>query len=204
MGEPLFTIEDAPSPSRRGSRVSKPQSSSLDNEAASRVYEPVNTGTVRPSRLSVPLNSDGTIDFSRLRGDAKQQLAEALRHPSTAETLLGKEPEPIFSDSDIASLFAGVSQIEQMLAKLLMRVPADIAAEAFAYTPTDLMLLTPPTQNILSKYSPGWVNEHKDLIAFALIFTGITRRQFDTALQAAKVRQESEQRKQQPQAGPVQ
>lgn len=199
MGEPLFTIEDSTAATpAASSRRGKRQAVAVDDAATQRVYEPVGE-TVRPSRVSVPLNSDGTIDFSRLRGDAKAQLTEALRHPSTAQTLLGKEPEPIFSDDDIASLFNGISQIEQMLAKMLMRVPADIASKAFEYTELDLKLLTPPTQNILSKYSPGWVNEHKDLIAFSLIFTGITRRQFDAALQATKKRQESEQQHHQPQ-----
>lgn len=189
MSEPTIIevpdIEVSPR-SRRNASKPKPEVPADD-----RVYTPsVDVGGPRLQRISIALNEDGSIDMSRMRGDSKARLKEALQRPDVSAELLGRAPAPLFSDSDIATLLDGVSQIEQLIAKLLLRIPSDIASDCFAFSPLDKAMITPPAQGLLAKYAPAMLSANKDLIAFALIFTGIVRRQFDTAMMLQRERME--------------
>lgn len=71
-------------------------------------------------------------------------------------------------------------------------VPADIANEAFPFTPTDKENLRKPTAKIINKYAPAWLVKYQDEIALTLMLVTVINAKIQLCNSLAASRQRSE------------
>lgn len=141
---------------------------------------PVVASAAKP-KISIPINEDGSFDFSTIREATKERLRVAVAatpslFPSvSAETVL-------FPPQVIHAMYGAIGAVESMLAQRMGKIPKPIADQCFAYTSNELELLYPPTAKVLQKYASEWMIKYQDEIALATLITTMTITKVNAAL----------------------
>lgn len=169
-----------------------------DDSRQNRVYSRADvTPTARGgSRISIPLDEKGKADLDRLRGETREKLIAALKSPAVRHEVFGEDAGELFSDSDVRQFFQLWFGVEGLLARIILKVPGDIAKKAFTYTEDQFTAITPSTKAILAKYMPSMLAENKDMVVFLGLFSMFTREQFANAVAETRLRVLEQQTKQ--------
>lgn len=159
------------------------------------------------SRLSLPLNNEGTIDWDRARDSQKEKFTQAvLNSPETLEMIglaagatgeqQGWSEESIRFGLDLISMVN--SFVFRMASKKVMgtQVDADVASQCFAFSDekdhngkSDYDKLVPPTQRLADRaihVDP----KYQDLILLGTALAAIVGKQAQTALEMQSERDE--------------
>lgn len=153
---------------------SKPLSSDWLNPSTE---APEETDTIA-SRLSMPLNVDGQVEWDRMRSSTKEQLKAILANPETAKVLGVDSPAPaqveVFDPEWTGALYDAIGKLEAFLAGKLYKISPDITERAFTYNDEEKKKLAGPTAKVINKYAVTWMVQFKDEIALAFLFVTIT------------------------------
>lgn len=136
-------------------------------------------------KISIPINDDGSFDFTSMREATKERLRAAV---ASSPSLFPSGPAEVmaFPPAVIYAMYGGVGAIEAMLAQRFGKIPKQIADQVFAYTPQELELLYPPTAKVLQKYAAEWMIKYQDEIALATLLTSMTVAKVNAAVTLAR------------------
>jgi len=137
------------------------------------------------NRVSIPLTSDGKIDYEACKADMLAKLRSLVADPATAQAL-GLTPQQaaeIITEEDINQLLDLLGGVEGLIFAKLGNIDADIAAKHAYYTPDQKKLLAKPAQNVIAKHagSLGWYLRWRDEIALTLLMIALTRAKYQGA-----------------------
>ena len=124
-----------------------------------------------PTRLSIPLTSDGGIDLSSMRPQTRERLEKAVQ----GSELLKPEEEPaaVFGPELVPPIYKLLSEIEIPIAVKVLKIPADIACQVFTYSDPEIALLTDPTSKVLSKHGGEFLRKYGEEVALVLLLAAL-------------------------------
>jgi|SRR5579872_4962529 len=104
-------------------------------------------------KLSIPMNSDGSIDLEGMRDSTKQRLFSAVQR-LRAEAPEAGLPQPIeVPGTIIEQAYALLGGIEGFLIGRAFKVPPEMTGPLFAYSEPELKLLVPMSQKALAEWN---------------------------------------------------
>lgn len=139
---------------------------------------------VKP-KISIPINEDGSFDFTSMRDATKERLRAAV---ASSPSLFPSGPAEVmmFPPQVINVMYGAIGATESMLAQRMGKIPKPIADQVFSYTPQELELLYPPTAKVLQKYASEWMIKYQDEIALATLLTSMTVAKVNAAVTLAR------------------
>lgn len=144
--------------------VEKPENPVIQEERETR-FKP---------KISLPINEDGSFDFSTMREATKERLRAAVASSPSLFPSSAPSEVMLFPPQVIAVMYGAIGATESMLAQRMGKIPKQIADSVFTYTPQELELLYPPTARVLQKYASEWMIKYQDEIALATLLVSMT------------------------------
>lgn len=134
---------------------------------------------LEPDRLSIPVTAEGIIDVQMMRPGTRERLRRALDPGALAALDIARDAGQGISIAGCRGIYQILSEIEiQIATSRWIGVPADIARQALSFDDSELTELAKPTEAVLSHYSAGWLDAHKDIVELVLILGGQHQHKF--------------------------
>jgi hypothetical protein len=139
-------------------------------------------------------NAKGKIDVSKMQERTKEQLIRLLKDSDLARDLgvagpVGgagerKSPEPITLEM-VFGLYSVIGTADSLVAQKVLKIPHDIASQAFTFTPAQKDGLAPLTRNILNKRFGALIEKYlggyEEEALLATMLVGVIRAQYVSA-----------------------
>lgn len=138
---------------------------------------PDRTTATAPTRvlISIPVNDDGSPDWSRVKDKTRDKFREICADPST-QSLLGKEEaEAAPAPKELADAAVGMYfQTMAMTFAVTKKIPLPLASQLFRLTNEEHEKLDPLAQQVLGKYLPEWLARFGPEIALTKVLIDVT------------------------------
>jgi hypothetical protein len=117
-------------------------------------------------RLTLPLNSDGTINFSSLRERTREKLKKAFTDPAVSDRLgVASQAAPVpevINPLMVSGMYDLVGTVEAMVFSKTAGIPPEIARKVFIYSEKEKEALAGPTIRVMNKYLGPWFVKYQD------------------------------------------
>lgn len=134
-------------------------------------------------------NEKGEIAWDRMREATKDDLREFIKRPDVRKNLgldaetdaAGNKPgEPEFGQDEADAFFDLLQSIERIAGSRFYKVPAEIANQAFTFTPDHRKKLSPVYIRLMNKWGPLALKKWKDEVGAAILTLAIVNSQIQT------------------------
>lgn len=137
----------------------------------------------RKRGIFVPINEDGGLDQTRLRGDtAKMDEVRKALAMEPGGAYLAK-PAVDVNPEFVRGLYKGVEFALGFAGRRFLKWPQELTAELH-YSPQQLDKLESPTKTVIEKISPKWLAKHQEIATLAVVFTAVTTEMVQDGLRA--------------------
>lgn len=155
----------------------------------------------RPQTLTLRLDSEsGAPLWSKLSERTLSHWREILAHGETQKAFklgvpLEQAPAQIISPEAVGSILDAFGLIEARFFAWRYKLPLETVGPIFVYQPVEKALLIPPTQKLLAKYGPEFLQKYGDEITLGFLLVSITNAKAAHCAKVARDLREAEKEK---------
>jgi hypothetical protein len=148
-------------------------------------FEPHNEEASAPKqeRISIPLNPDGTPDFSKMRTSTIDKFKKAVGSGDVTVNASSTPKVPddqLMTYEEVAALFDMLGPIEGYAIALFMKVPVPLAMKVFTYTDADKAELVPAAMALANKYGIKQYLGYLEETRFMMVMYKVTTIKMET------------------------
>lgn len=130
--------------------------------------------------------ADGKIQFERMTDKTKKKFRSLLESPEFIRAIGAEPPSPAASspgklpeigDQECNMILDLLGTVSGIGASYIYKVPREITAKAFQYTPDMRKKINPNLSAVLNKWAPHFLKSYKDEVGLAIVLFGAVNAQ---------------------------
>lgn len=160
------------------------------------------TDAPKQERLSIPITSDGRIDFETMKTGNRARIESWVQSEGFRSQMGNLTGQPLSQSMSVE--LKNVSVIYDALAMVISTVGGSVfkwpreLTQFIHYTDEQKANLEEPTKELIKRYSPAFLVKHQELVAWSLVFSVATKEMIESAARQFILLRQSQQPAPQP------